>query len=707
VKTSSKQVRLIPFEFNTTQTYVLEFGDLYMRIIKDAGQVLSGGSPVEITTPFTESQLFDLQFTQSADVMTITHPSHAPRELSRSSHTSWALSTISFGATLTAPGGVSSSAQNTIALADTRSYEYVVTSVDTSTGAESLPSSTTTITNSELTSTTTNTITWSTATGADRYFVYKKKGGVFSFIGRSDGTSFLDDNIDPDANDTAPTNRTIFNSSDNYPAAVSYYQQRLMFAQSNNNPQTIWLSQTGNYHNFNVSAPLRDDDGVTFTIASRQVNEIRHMIPLAELIILTSGGEWLMKSLAGGAITPTAIDVSPQGYRGASKIPPLVIGNTVLYLQSKGGIVRDLSYALESDSYTGNDLTVLASHLFAGKTVVDWAYAQTPYSVIWVVLSDGSLAALTYMREHEVWGWSRHDTEGTYESVCSVSEGSEDAVYFVVNRTIGGVTKRYIERLHTRVFTDVADAFFVDSGLSYDGTHAGSTTMTLSGGTTWLHGENLTLTASVSTFVSGDVGNAIVMTIGTATLRCVITAYTSGTVVTVQAARDVPAAFRNVATSSWSKAVDDLSGLGHLEGKSVAILADGNVLAPLTVSSGAITLDTPASKIHVGLPIQSEFQTLDIENKKATVQGKEKSVAVVTMKVENTRGGKVGPDFDRLTEFKQRAYEAYGEPTALKTGNIRVTLPSGWSTSGSIAYRQDDPLPVTILSVIPELEVGK
>jgi hypothetical protein len=488
---------------------------------------------------------------------------------------------------------------------------------------------------------------------------------------------------------------------------VAYYQQRLAFAQSNNEPQTVWLSQTGNYHNFNVSSPLRDDDAVTFTIAAPQVNEIRHMVPLTTLVLLTSGGEWLMKSNQGAVVTPLSINLEPQGYRGASDLPPLVIGNTILYVQSRGSIVRDLSYTLEADTYTGNDLTVLSSHLFAGKTLVDWAYAQTPYSIIWAVLSDGSLAALTYMREHEVWGWSRHDTDGTYESVCSVSEGTEDAIYFVVNRTIGGVTKRFVERLHTRVFTAVEDAFFVDSGLSYDGTHTGSTTMTLSGGTTWLHGENITLTASVSTFVAGDVGNAFVLTIGTATLRCVVKTYTSGTVITVQAARDVPTAFRGVATSTWSKAVDELSGLSHLEGKAVAILADGNVEAQQTVSSGAITISNPASKIHVGLPIQSDLQTLDIENAKSTVQGKVKSVANLTLKVENTRGGRVGPDFDRLTEFKQRDYEAYGAPTDLTTGNIRVTFPSKWATDGSVCYRQDDPLPVTILSVIPELEVGK
>jgi len=705
-KDSTKTTRLIPFEFNTEQTYVLEFGDLKMRVIKDGGQVLSGGSPVEITTPYAHTDLNQLQFTQSADVMTICHPSYPPKELTRTSHTAWTISSVTFGTTMSAPTGVSVSRQNYDAANPATTYEYVVTAVDTSTGAESVASSSASVSNNNLSSTVTNTVTWSSVTGASSYNVYKKKGGVYGFVGRATSTTFKDDNIEADASDTPPTNKVIFNTTDEYPATVTYYQQRLTFGQSNNDPQKVWMSQIGNYHNFNVSEPLRDDDAVTFTIASSQVNEIRHMIPLTDLVVLTSGGEWLMVANDGGVVTPSSIQLKPQGYRGASETPPLVIGNTILYVQSKGSIIRDLAYALESDTYTGNDLTVLSNHLFAGKSIVEWTYSQAPHSIVWAVLDDGSVAALTYMREHEVWGWSRHDTDGTFESVCSVAEGGEDATYFVVKRTINGNTKRYIERLGSRVFTDVKDAFFVDSGLSYDGTHTGSTSMTLSGGTTWAHTEDLTLTASASTFSSGDVGNTIVLTIGTDTLVCTIKAYTSATVVTVRAGRDVPSAFQSVATTTWAEGVDQLSGLSHLEGKTVSILADGNVEAQKTVSSGAITISSPSTKIHVGLPIQADVETLDLETGNGTIQGKTKSVSTVTLRVEDSRGGKLGPDSDNLTEFKQRAYENYGDPTVLKTGDIRVTIPPKWSSSGSIFYRQDDPLPMTLLAVIPEVEVG-
>ena len=276
---SAKITRLIPFEFNTTQTYILEFGHLTMRVIKDGGQVLSSGSPVSITSPYADTELADLNFTQSADVMTICHPSHPVKEVKRTSHTAWSITSVSFGTAMTAPGSVASSRQEYDSSKTETSYSYVVTAVKTSTGDESVASSSTSISNNNLSSTVTNTITWGAASGADSYNVYKSRGGIFGFIGRATGTTFKDDNIESDSNDSPATARTLFNTTNEYPATVNYYQQRLVFGQTNNDPQKIFMSQTGNYHNFNISEPLRDSDAVTFTIAASQVNEIRHLVP--------------------------------------------------------------------------------------------------------------------------------------------------------------------------------------------------------------------------------------------------------------------------------------------------------------------------------------------------------------------------------------------------------------------------------------------
>jgi hypothetical protein len=630
VKNSSARVRLIPFQFSTTQTYVLEFGDLYMRVFTNAGQVLSGGSPYEIVTPYTTAQLSTLKFVQSADVMTITHPSHAPRNLSRTAHTAWTLTTITLAPALAAPGSPSVTPTNGTGVAPALDFSYKITAVAAETLEESLPSAATTCANYALNPATGtfNDVTWAAVSGAVKYNIYKESNssGVHGYVGSATALTFRDSNLAPDDSDTPPGARDPFAASNN-PGVVTYHQQRRVFGGSTTGPQTIWMSQSGNYSNFNVSSPSRDDDAVTVTLASPQVNEIRHFVALNDLLVLTSGGEFKVTgggSGGGDAITPSAVVVRPQGYRGSSHVPPLIIGETALFVQQKGAIVRDIGYSLDVDGYTGNDLSVLSNHLFENLTIEEWAYAQAPHSIVWAVRSDGVLLSLCYLREHQVWAWSQHDTDGLYESVCSVSEGTEDAVYVSVNRTIGGVTRRYVERFQSRIVNDVRDAFFVDAGLTYDG-------------------------ALATTF----------------------------------------------------------SGLDHLEGETVAILADGSVSAQQVVYLGAITLPAAARVVHVGLPYTSEIKTLDLDLAQARAPANAKRrVTEIVVKVERSRGLWAGPDADNVIEAKQRDIEPYGDPIELYTGDIKLAIPPSWGRSGSIVLQQLDPLPLTILAIIPEVEVG-
>ncbi|TIR55364.1 MAG: hypothetical protein E5X28_08485, partial [Mesorhizobium sp.] len=215
----------------------------------------------------------------------------------------------------------------------------------------------------------------------------------------------------------------------------------------------------------------------TFRIRSRQVNEIRAALAIKGLMLLTSGSEWIVSGGTNSdAITPSAIKVDNQGYRGAAKVQPVVVGNTVLFAQDRGCVIRDFSYEFAQDNFTGKDLTILARHLFENKAIKSWAYAQAPYSMVWVVLDDGSLVSLTYLKEHDIWAWTHHesgpDNDAVFECVSVIAEGKEDVPYFIVKRTIGGVSKRYVERLHSRAFTSVEDAFFVDCGLTYEGASA-------------------------------------------------------------------------------------------------------------------------------------------------------------------------------------------------------------------------------------------
>jgi hypothetical protein len=630
VKDSTERVRLIPFQFSVSQTYVLEFGDLYMRVFTDGAQVLLAGVPYEIATPYTTADLPTLKYVQSADIMTIAHPSHATRNLSRTAHTAWTLATITLAPALAAPAGPVATPTNGSGAVPTHTDSYKVTAVASETLEESLPSVAATCVNFPLSAVTGtyNTVTWSAVTGATKYNIYKESNGsgIHGYIGSATALTFTDTNLAPDDSDTPPGARDPFASS-NYPGVVTYHQQRRVFGGSTTAPQTVWMSQSGNYSNFNVSSPSRDDDAVTFTLASPQVNEIRHFVALADLLVLTSGGEFKVTgggSGGGDAITPSAVVVRPQGYRGCSHVPPLTIGETALFVQAKGSIVRDLGYSLDTDGYTGNDLSVLSNHLFEGLTLDEWAYAQAPHSIVWAVRSDGVMLSLTYMREHQVWAWCQHDTAGLYESVCTVSEGTEDAVYVAVKRTINGVVRRYVERLQSRIVNDVRDSFFVDSGLTYDGAAA-----------------------------------------------------------TV------------------------ISGLDHLESETVTILADGSVSASQIVSAGTVTLPAAASVVHVGLAYSSEIKTLDFDLAQARAPANAKRrVTEVVVKVERSRGLWVGPDADHVVEVKQRDVEPYGDPIELFTADIKIAIPPSWGRSGSIVLQQIDPLPLTVLAVLPEVEIG-
>lgn len=630
VKTSSARVRLIPFQFSSSQTYVLEFGNLYMRVYTNGAQVLLAGVPYEIVTPYVTADLPTLKFVQSADVMTIAHPSYASRNLSRTGHTAWTLATIALAPALAAPAGPAATPTNGTGAGAAIAFSYKVTAVNTGTLEESVASVAATCSNFALNPATGtfNTITWSAVVGAAKYNIYKETngGGIHGYIGSATALTFLDSNLAGDEADTPPETRDPFAAS-NYPGVVTYHQQRRVFGGSTSAPQTVWMSQSGNYSNFNVSSPSRDDDGVTFTLASPQVNEIRHFVALNDLLVLTSGGEFKVTgggSSGGDPITPSAVLVRPQGYRGSSHVPPLIVGETALFVQQKGSIVRDLGYSLESDGYTGNDLSVLANHLFESNTVSEWAYAQAPHSIVWAVMADGTLLSLTYLREHQVWAWSHHDTEGTFESVAVVSEGSEDAVYVSVLRVLNGGPKRFIERFQTRIVNDVTDAFFVDCGLTYDG---------------------------------------------------------------------IPAT--------------TISGLTHLNGEMVTILADGSVSASQTVSGGAITLPHSARVVHVGLGYTSELQTLDLDLSSLRQSANAKRrVCEVLVKVERSRGLWAGPNADHVTEVKQRDFEPYGDPIALFTGDMKLAIPPSWGRSGSVVLQQRDPLPLTVLAVIPEVDVG-
>jgi hypothetical protein len=254
------------------------------------------------------------------------------------------------------------------------------------------------------------------------------------------GTSFVDGNIVPDFATNFPNAANPF--SGNNPATVGYFQQRLVFAGSNSFPETLWASQPGAFKNFDTTNPSADDNAITATLISNQVNNIKHMVAMpGGLVVLTGGGAWQVSGGGSDApITPRTVTATPQAYNGCSDVPPIVINYDIIYNQARGSVVRDLSYSFYTNIYTGADISVMSNHLLIGRSIAGWAYAEDPFKVIWSVTSDGELLSLTYLKEQEVIGWAHHDTYGLFTSVAQIPEGNTSAVYVVVKRTVLGQT---------------------------------------------------------------------------------------------------------------------------------------------------------------------------------------------------------------------------------------------------------------------------
>lgn len=233
-----------------------------------------------------------------------------------------------------------------------------------------------------------------------------------------------------------------------YPQTLCFFQDRLCFGGTKKQPYMVWMSRTGDYGNFSVekaSGTVTDDSAVALAFVSRKQFKILHLIASTDLIVLTAGNEWTVSG--SDTVTPSKAVPKMQTTRGCSTVEPLMIGGRIVFVQGRGSTVRDMAYSYETDSYGGNDLTLLAKHIIENVQIVDSAYKQEPDSTIYFVRSDGSMACLSYIMEQKVYAWSTIETQGKIEAVAAVQEGDEDIIYLVVQREINGVTVRNIEYL--------------------------------------------------------------------------------------------------------------------------------------------------------------------------------------------------------------------------------------------------------------------
>jgi hypothetical protein len=463
VKDSSKKVRLIPFVFNIRQSFVLEFGEHYVRFLQNGGVVTDPVTPAnayEIVSPYIETDLPDIQYIQSGDVVTLVHPGYPPHELKRFGNQNWTLTPIAFGSGIAAPGQPVLSGGLVPAGPPTNFSTYALTAVSIA-GEESILGTPNTLPRA-ATSKFPIALTWTAVTGADSYNVYKRvpdtgTDGVYAFIGQTSTTGFQDVGVVPDITLQPPVVKDLFSSLNNYPSVVAYYQQRLIFANSNNNPDTVWCSRTGFYHNFNVSVYVQDDDAITFRLVSDEVDAIRQILTLGRLVIGTEGPDWIVDGDGNGVLTPTSVNSRIASYDGMSSLRPIKAGQRMLYVQALGAAVRELQANFQLGTYTfiGGDITIFSSHLVDGFKIIDWTFQQEPPHLVWAVRSDGVLLGLTYIPEQEVLAWHRHDTKGFLENVCVVPEDKSHWVYWCVKRLINGAYVRYIERQTTSIVLPV------------------------------------------------------------------------------------------------------------------------------------------------------------------------------------------------------------------------------------------------------------
>ncbi|HZP98278.1 MAG TPA: hypothetical protein VFB13_01990 [Reyranella sp.] len=634
--------RLIPFQFRASpagQNYALVFGHLTMQVV-----MLNNGAPgfvlnndgvtiYTLATPYAAADLALLKFVQSADTMTLTHPSYAPRQLTRTAHNNWTLTTITFAPSTAAPTGLASSAPGGGPFIE-------VTAINDSTGEESLPSS------PASGSTGTDSWTWTAVPGCSNYNVYKRSGSIYGFVAQVQTNAWTDAAIQSDIGNTPPGSRNPFSGGAGFwPGCTTYYQQRQIFANSTTFPQTLWFSNTGAFNNMNVSEPTKDTDAITRALTGRQVNEIRHLVECGNsLLIMTSGAEWrCWPGNNATGLTPGSCFTLPQTSHGCNNLAPIWTENALLFVKERGNKVIELRFDVLQDQWQATDRSVLSQHLVydtAGQfQLQEWAFAEEPFKIVWAVRSDGALLGFTYMREHDVYAWHRHSTQGTVESVCSIPEpdgsgGLFDAVYLIVNRTINGTTKRYVERMAPRTWASVSDMWFLDCALQYSGAP-----------------------------------------------------------------------------------VTSVSGLNHLVGQTVAILGDGSVVPSQVVdNTGTVQLDGSYSKVTVGLAYEADLETLNLElpTGGGTVQGQMKKIAQCTLRVKDARGVQVGLNQTLVTggtagaqvEVKQRQSEFLGTAMQVFQGDWNIAIPTEWNRDGRLFVKQTYPLPVTILDLMPQVNLG-
>ena len=690
VKTSSAKTRLIPFEFSTTQTYILEFGNQYIRFYKDSGAILeanktitgitkanpgvvtstahgfSNGDTVVISGVVGMTQVngkrfkvanvatntFELQDIDGNNVNTSSYTAYSSGGIANRVYT---LTTTYLTADLFQIKYAQSADVMYLChpdysvkkLSRTGHTSWTITEVDFTDGPYLDDNiTTTTLGMSTHTVGTGRTLTASAVTGINNNTGFQSTdvGRLFTFrdgygeITAITSTTVATVTVIKDmGSSTSTTSWALgaFSDTTGYPSCVSFYEQRLVFAGTEAQPQTLYFSKSGDYENMheNRGGTIADDDAIIYTIASNQVNAIRFLSATRTLIVGTVGGEF---SVSGGGtddpITPTNILIKKQSNHGCANTDAIPVGNVTLFLQRAKRKIRELAYNFDVDGYVAPDMTILAEHI-SETGFNEMSYQQEPNQIIWAVREDGQLAGLTYQREQQVVAWHRHIFGGSFstgnavcESVATIPTNDKEYQTWVI-------IKRTINGV-TRRYVEYINQF--------DFTETDNTTFNF---------------------------------------------------------LDSQLAYSGSATTT-------ITGLDHLEGQTVSVLANGSTHPDRTVSGGSITLARSSTKVKVGLPYTSILQTMRIDagSQNGTSQAKTKRIYNITVRLYESIGVEVGPNLSNMETIPFRS-SAQLMDTAIPvyTGDKEVEFRGNYETDGYIYVRQTQPLPLTVLSLYPEL----
>lgn len=763
---AAKESRLLSFEFGDTQTYVIEFGDQFCRFYRDravltetaqnitaatkanpcvvtsAGHGYSNGDEVfingvvgmweinnrflrvanvttdtfelvgvdstnyttyvsggtcarvyKITSPYTEAQIWDIQFTQSADEFYIVHPDVKPKKLIRSADTNWSFVDVDFKdgpfldqntteTTLTASSGGPGSATVTAS---------AVNGINGGDGFQT--------------------------TDVGRH-VRIKSGSNWGWgviTARNSTTS-----VTVDIKEAVGTSATkdwrlgAFSDTTKYPSVVTFYSDRLTFLGVPSEPQGFYASKTSEYEDFALSAANGEvfaNNGLSLYLSSNTVNIPRWAVPIGrELIVGTSSTEWQIGANTSGeaftAVTATARETTTMG---AAKVPAIKVNDTALFVAKTERSIGKIDYTLDSDNYGATDANLFADHILRGG-VRQIAYIREPENRLLVVMKDGTMRTMAYKPDQKVEGWARYNTQGEVKSVAVIPStlNKNNDVYVLTERVIDGVKHKFTEVLDDPFdFTDTLDdAHFLDCSAKYDGRRTPDASITVDSAT-----GDVTITASASVFGGASVDDDI--RVGENLAR--ITAVNSATEVEATVLSDYSLPL-SVESGDWEllERASELDRLWHLEGQEISVLADGAPHPNRTVEGGKITLDDKYHVIVVGFPYTGRIVTrmFNAGNNIGTAQGIIKRFGRVILHLHNTLGGFIGgTDYTMqreidMTELQFRSVsDRMDQPPPLQSGFFEEPWPVGYEREGSIIIEQRQPLPMTVISVIPKMNV--